>query len=143
MSNTKVFVFRLKEILYTAFFVVLGVVLIILLIFMFTGRKGKDTSQASNEFIPGVYTASVTLENRPINVEVTLDKNHINSVKLVDLDPVMQTLYPLLQPAMEDIEAQLVIHGSTELLTINDEYYYTSELLIDAINRAIDKAKVK
>lgn len=140
MGSTKIFVFRLKEILYTTFFIALGILLIILLINMFAGKKEKETTPSFG-YTPGVYTASVLLDQQPIQVEVIVDKNHINSVKLVDLNEATQTLYPLLETAMSEIESQLVLQSSIGPVEVKTEYKYTSTLLLDAINDALSKAK--
>lgn len=144
MGSTKIFVFRLKEIIYTVLFIVLGILLILLLIFMFSNKK-ENKAVPTFEYVPGVYTSSVLLDNQPINVEVIVDNNHINSVKLIDLSTDTETLYPLLKPAMSSIETQLISQTSVaiEPLNIETEYKYTSALLLSAINDALLKAKVE
>lgn len=144
MGSTKIFVFRLKEIIYTALFIILGILLILLLIFMFSNKKDKEKVVPTSAYVPGVYTSSVMLDDLPINVEVIVDRQQINSVKLVDLSSDTETLYPLLQPAMNSIEAQLVSQSvAIEPLQIKSEYKYTSALLLDAVNDALEKAKVE
>ena len=138
MGSTKILVFRLKEIIYTVLFIALGVLLILLLVFMFSNKKDKVTPTI--EYIPGVYTSSVMLDNQPINVEVIVDRNHINSVKLVHLNATTESLYPLLQEAMSNLESQLTADTSMDNLELKAEYKYTSTLLIDAINDALAKA---
>ena len=46
-SKTKIVVLHMKEIIYTTVFVVLGILLIILLAFMFSPKNGKRTSDPS------------------------------------------------------------------------------------------------
>lgn len=138
MGSTKILVFRLKEIIYTVLFIALGVLLILLLVFMFSNKKDKITPTI--EYIPGVYTSSVMLDNQPINVEVIVDRNHINSVKLIHLNETTASLYPLLQEAMSNIDSQLKADATLDTLQLSTEYKYTSTLLIDAINNALSKA---
>lgn len=138
MGSTKILVFRLKEIIYTVLFIALGVLLILLLVFMFSNKKDKVTPTI--EYIPGVYTSSVMLDNQPINVEVIVDRNHINSVKLIHLNETTESLYPLLQEAMSNLESQLIADTTMDTLELRAEYKYTSTLLIDAINDALAKA---
>lgn len=55
-SKTKIIVLHMKEIIYTAVFAALGILLIILLIVMFR-PGGKDKSaDAKKQYTPGVYT---------------------------------------------------------------------------------------
>jgi uncharacterized protein with FMN-binding domain len=140
MGSTKFFVIRLKEILYTALFIVVGILLILLLVFMFSDKQAETTP--TMQYIPGVYTTSVLLDNQPINVEVIVDSDHINSITIKDLNPSTQVLYPLLEPAMETIESQLTTNIELTNVQIESEYEYTSALLLEAIHKAIDKAKV-
>lgn len=138
MGSTKILVFRLKEIIYTIIFIALGVLLILFLIFMFSNKKEKITPTI--EYVPGVYTSSVILDNQPVNVEVIVDKNHINSVRLIDLNEATETLYPLLEESLDNIESQLANNLTIETLNIQSKYKYTSDLLLEAISKALLKA---
>ena len=75
-SKTKIVVLRMKEIIYTAIFVGLAILLITLCFIMF--RPGKDNVSVSAEpagYLPGVYSAALTLGSEDVNVKVTVDKN--------------------------------------------------------------------
>ncbi len=61
-SKTKIVVLHMKEVIYTVVFVVLGILLILLLTFMFLPNDEKHTSK-KQEYMPGVYTSTVTLNN--------------------------------------------------------------------------------
>lgn len=140
MRSTKILVFRAKQILYTALFIILGILLIIFLIMMFSDKKPKETAGGLS-FVPGVYTASAIIDNQPICVEVLVDKDHINSVNIVNLDTSLQALYPLLEPAMEDLQTQIISGEVSDPIHINPDYRYTSTFLLDIINKALAKAQ--
>lgn len=142
MRSTKIVVLQLKEIIYTALFVVLGICLILLLIYMFSNKKDASTPTMAT-YVPGVYTSSIVLEKQPVNVEVVVDKNHINSIRITDLDSAIATLNPALVPTLNDLEMQLVNDTSFENLQIHTETKHTSSLLVNAIEKALDKAKPK
>jgi uncharacterized protein with FMN-binding domain len=72
---------------------------------------------------------------------VTVDYDHINSITLSNLDETIETLYPLMSPTLEELSATILATQSTQNITYPDENRYTSMLLIQAINEAIDKAK--
>ena len=94
-SKTKIVVLRMKEIIYTAIFVGLGILLITLFLIMF--RPKKDTVPTSGEaatYVPGVYSSAITLNNQDVNVEVTVDADKITSVTLVPLSEAVTTMYP-------------------------------------------------
>ena len=59
-SKTKIVVLRMKEIIYTAIFIGLAIVLISLLLIMFRPKKGDSSASEPAAYIPGVYTASLT-----------------------------------------------------------------------------------
>ena len=52
-------------------------------------------------------------------------------------------MYPLIQPAMEDVADQVVKNQSTDNITSSSEDSYTSKLITDAINDALKKAEEK
>lgn len=141
-TKTKIVVLHMKEIIYTAIFAVLGIVLILILLFMFLPKQ-SDAKKSSKEYMPGIYTSSITLNNTPLEVEVSVDKNHINSVRFSNLDETVTTMYPLLQPAMEDIADQIVTLQSTDHISSTSEDSYTSKLITDAVNEALKKAEEK
>lgn len=143
-SKTKIVVLRMKEIIYTAIFVGLGILLIALFFIMF--RPNKDsvpTSADSLSFVPGVYTSSLILGSQHVNVEVTVDADHINSIALVPLSDSVATMYPLMQPALDDLAKQIVDTQSTANLSYASETRYTSTALLNAIETALHKAEAK
>lgn len=134
----------MKEIIYTAIFIGLGILLITLFLIMF--RPGKDsvaTSSDSLSFVPGVYTSSIVLGSQHVNVEVTVDADHINSISLVPLSDSVATMYPLMQPTLNNLAEQILENQSTEDLSYASETHYTSTALINAIELALDKAETK
>ena len=90
-SKTKIVVLHMKEIIYTVLFAVLAIVLILLLIFMFLPHS-KDSKTAEEKYMPGIYTSTVTLNNTPLEVEVTVDESHINSIRFSNLDETVEDI---------------------------------------------------
>ena len=139
-SKTKIVVLHLKEVVYTAIFAVLGILLILLLIFMFLpDNKDKDTEETM-KYTAGVYTSSIQLNDNAIDVEVVVDDNHINSVTLVNLDGATAAMYPLMQPALDNLTRQIYEKQSLENISYGDDNQYTSMVLLNAIQSALDKA---
>ena len=137
-SKTKIVVLRMKEIIYTAIFVGLGILLITLFLIMF--RPKKDTVPTSGEvatYVPGVYSSAITLNNQDVNVQ---DK--ITSVTLVPLSEAVTTMYPLMQPAMDTLSEQIVKNQSTKNISYSDETRYTSTVLLKAVDTALTKAEI-
>ncbi len=139
-SKTKIVVLHLKEVVYTAIFAVLGILLILLLIFMFL-PDGKDkATEETMKYTAGVYTSSIQLNDNAIDVEVVVDENHINSITLVNLDEATAAMYPLMQPALDNLTEQIYEKQSLENISYGDDNQYTSMVLLNAIQSALDKA---
>lgn len=135
----------MKEIIYTAIFAGLAILLITLCFIMFRrgNENGTETEAAESQkaaYIPGIYSSALTLGSEQVNVEVTVDRTQIRAVALVPLSEAVATMYPLMQPAMESLSEQIVTTQSTQNLTYPDSSRYTSMALLRAINRALAKA---
>lgn len=141
-SKTKIIVLRMKEIIYTAIFIGLGILLVTLFLIMFRPSK-KDSIPSSAQagvYVPGVYAASLNLGNQQVDVTVAVDSDQIRSISLVSLNESVTTMYPLVQPALEDLAAQICESQSLENLSYPQESRYTSAALIKAIDTALHKA---
>ncbi len=149
-AKTKILVFKMREVIYTAVFAVLGICLVILLIFMFIkGQSGKNLESLSHSivdekpvYIAGVYQSSVVLRNQVISVEVVVDKNNINSVRLIQTDDAITTMFPLFAPTMNELATQIVDSQSVENITYSEENKYTAMVLLEAVKNALKKAEI-
>ena len=137
-SKTKIVVLHLKELIYTGIFALLGILFIVLIALMFIPAKTTEKPL----YVPGKYTTSLQIGESSVDVEVTVDRANITSVRLVNLTQVVSTMYPLMEPCMDTIAAQICEKQSLEGLVYPDENKYTSQLLIDAVGTALDKAKL-
>lgn len=130
----------MKELVYTAIFLVLGVILVILLVTMF-GMDKKETPVMSNStYIAGVYTSSIDFQNRSVDVQVIVDENRIKDVSLVDLEDTVAVMYPLMEPTIERLRDQILDQQSLDGITYEAENQYTSAVLLNAIEQALNKA---
>lgn len=140
-AKTKIVVLRMKELVYTGIFAVLGILLVLLLIYMFAPKK-EEPSEATMKYVAGVYTSSIVFQDRTVDVEVAVDENAIKSISLVNLDDTVTAMYPLMQPALEQLTEQILETQSTKNLTYSDENQYTSMVLLRAIDQALAKAEI-
>ena len=139
-KSTKIVVLRGRELMYTGIFVILGIILILLLILMFFPKSSKEETTA--KYNPGIYTSTLTLGDSTLNVEVTVDENHIKQVNLVNIDESITTMYPLLQPTIEDLAQQICDTQSLDNIQLSEDNPYTSQILLNAIEEALKKAVV-
>ena len=139
-SKTKIVVLHMKEIIYTAVFAALAIILILLLVFMFL-PKNKEYKTNEEKYMPGVYTSTVTLNNTALEVEVTVDETHINSIRFSNLDESVTTMFPLIQPTIEDIAEQVYDSQSLDNIQLSEDSPYTSQIIVNAIDEALKKAE--
>ncbi len=148
-SKTKIVVLHMKEVVYTAIFLVLAIIMIVVLCLMFGSKKDSETSSnlfdgssTSAQYISGVYASMIKLNNNSFDVQVTVDSNHINAIELVNLSESTAAMYPLIEPTLEKLAAQIYSTQSTQNITYEDDSKYTSMLLLEAIESALEKARV-
>ena len=149
-SKTKIVVLQVKELIYTGIFVVLGILFLVLLIVMFLPDKKENqetmapgVTEETVKYVPGVYTTSLILNGNVVEIEVTVDEYNINSVRLKNLDDAVTTMYPLLEPAFDNLATQIVENQSLSNLTFPEENQYTSMVLEEAIYNTFEKAKAE
>lgn len=140
-AQTKIVVIKAKEIIYTGIFLVLGILLIVLLINMFGKEKDNRTDTAS-KYNPGVYSSTITLGENTLNVSVNVDKDTISGVNIENLDTAVTTMYPLLEPALNEINEQISAVESVDDITYSKDNQYTYIILNQAIKNALEQAEV-
>ena len=140
-SKTKIVVLHMKEIIYTAVFALLGILLIILLAFMFFPKQ-ETSVDTDKQYVPGIYTSTITLNNTTLEVEVSVDHSHINAIRFTNLDESVATMYPLAQPTIEYIAEQIYETQSLENIAYSEDSPYTSQVILNAIGDALGKGKI-
>lgn len=150
MAKTRIIVLQRKKLLTIAIPVAIGLVLLIVMIAL-SGKKknasvpppsaGDSAVQDTPTYRPGVYSSVLSLNDSALNLEVIVDANHINAVRLVNLDEATQAMYPLVEPSINDISAQLAAGTALSDLTLTESSQYTQTLLIDGIRQVLKKAE--
>lgn len=150
-AKTKIVVLHRKELMYTGIFVALGVLFLILLIMMFLPDKENSQPRETNStvttdavpiYIPGIYTTELILGNESIDVEVIVDKDSITSIRMVNMNDAVTTMYPLLEPTFESICDQVYELQTLDGVTYSSENKYTSLVLLETIQTSLDKAYI-
>ena len=155
MSKTKIVVLRMKEVVYTAVFVGLGILLLIVLFFMF-GRQNSPKSESSQSNISnesstykndagyraGIYESQFVIGENTINLEVALDEEQVKSVKVKNLDESVETMYPLMKSAVKDVSKQLSSGVSIDEVVLSKNSMYTEKLVLDAVKTVLDEQKL-
>lgn len=153
-SQTRILVIPLKKLLICAAILTAAILIILLLIC----SSGKSSSSAVNTsanvssnqsnsvsptYCPGVYTSSLLLNGTPLDIQVTVDDNNINDIEMVNLSESIETMYPMLSSSFNNIKEEVIKKGTTTNVSYDINSKYTSTILLDAINTALDKARTK
>lgn len=144
--KTKIVVLHLKEVLFTALFAILGILLIAMVLVLVFPNESEKSSKSSNAlqkgntYIAGEYTTPVTLGNQTLHIRVKVSENEITEISFVDLTSEMKTMYPLLIPTLEDLSDQIIQNQSIDDVVYPDDRKYTSLVLLNAIKEALSQA---
>lgn len=161
-SKTKIVVLRSKELVYALVLAVISVLIIMTAVSLFAPQKENaqkrenttESSEAETEsvapqsagnasatrYIPGIYSSEIRLGSTNAELQITVDAQHINSITLANLDESISTLYPLMQPTLDEIASKIIENQSLEGISCKGENRYTSMLLLQAIRSTLDKA---
>lgn len=137
-DNPKIMVFQLKELIYTLIFIVLGILLIFLLVYMFLHDDENETADTS--YTPGTYSSAMTIGSIPVEVSVKVDAERIIDIELTPVEDTVETVYPLLQSSLNNIKDQIISSQSLENIYLTSDSIYTYNVLMDAISTALNKA---
>ncbi|MDD3239781.1 MAG: hypothetical protein PHW47_06830 [Lachnospira sp.] len=165
MSQTKIFVIHMKELIIGLVIAVILIILTILALVCFGGKSssntnnhvsqsthssdksavtsngngGKSGSNSSNTYMPGIYTSSISVNGTPLEIQVTVDENNINAVELKNLSESVTTMYPMMQTSFQELANQVVKNGSIENVSYSADNKYTATMLLQGIQQALDK----
>ena len=148
MSRTRIVILQMRDIIYTAVFVGLGILLLIILFFMFwPDGKDENKEQADNGktavYEAGVYSKQMTVGDSVINLQVVLDEEQVKSVEMINLDDTVSAMYPLMKPSVESISNQLASGVSLDEVVLSDEGQYTEKMILNEVDSVLDEHKAK
>lgn len=138
-KKAKIVVLHMKELIYTGLFFILGILFVVIIVLMFSGKDSDSVSQTL--YTPGQYTTSLTFNGNVVDVKVTVDETSITSIKLDHLEESVSVMYPLMEPALEELSSQIIETQSLDNISYAEDRQYTSMLLLDAIASSLEQAK--
>lgn len=141
-AKTQIIVLHMKEVIYTIVFAGLSILLVLLLLYMFLPKKGETDSTETAKYTAGVYTSSILFQNHSLDVQVAVDESRIHSISFVNLNETVTTMYPLVEPALEEIAKQIIEKQSLDNISYSSDNQYTAMMLLNAIETALEKASV-
>lgn len=137
MGSTKFVVVKAKELVKTAVFAVLGVIIIIGLITFFL-NMGKD--EDTGLYRDGTYYGEMNVGQETAEFAVTVEDGEISAISMEDPGEAVAAFYPLLETAAEEVGREVV---ATQSLTIevDPENAHSAQLVLNAIAEGLEKAK--
>lgn len=144
-GKTKIVVLKMKELICTGIFLVLGILAIILLVIMFQNKDESATPEqpdTSAIYVPGTYTTAMTLNGSNVELAVTVDETAILSIDLQNMDETVSVMYPLMEPALEELANQIIENQSIENIQYSSDNLYTSTVLLNAITASLNQAEI-
>ena len=143
-AHTKIVVLRSKDLLYTILLLFVGILIILVLLSLFLPSDSDSVSQDSAAlYVPGVYSTTLQLGNAAAQLQVTVDADHINGIELINLDEAVTTMYPLMEPCLDELTAKVLDQQGLDNVSYSSESKYTSIMLLNAISQSLDKAAVQ
>lgn len=144
-GKTKIVVLKLKELVCAGIFLVLVILAILLLVITTRDRDTQNSSvpqDTSALYVPGTYTTAMTLNGSNVELAVTVDETAILSIELQNLDETVSVMYPLMEPALEELSTQIIKQQSIEGIQYSSDNLYTSTILLNAITASLTQAKI-
>lgn len=150
MLQTKILVLRKNRLLIGIGILLLAALLVFLLTReklpesdRFTSSLPDELYQTEATYKAGVYTSAIALNDSMLHLEIVLDSNHINSVRLVNLEESITTMYPLMEPALASLAEQLVNGVELEKISYSEDKKFTQMLLMEVIEKTLEKAAIE
>ena len=137
MRGTKFMVVRLKELLKTAVFVVLGVIILLGLAKFFLGL-GEESK--TGEYKDGTYYGSITAGEEGALVAVTVTDGKISAGTMQEQSENLAALYPMVAEILPEVGAEVVRTQSLSV-AVKEGSAYSAKLVLDAVAQGLEEAK--
>lgn len=137
MGGTKFVVVKAKELVKTAVFAILGVIILIGLITFFL-HLGEE--EESGSYRDGTYYGEMLLGDEPAQVAVTIEDGRIAAVSMEEQSEAVAVFYPLLETALQEVNREVV---ETQSLTIevSPQNVHSAQILLNAVAQGLAQAE--
>ena len=135
MSKTRFMVIKLKELIKTAIFAIIGAAIIIALIIMIV-PKSSDAKYKS-----GTYTSNISIGDETAAITLTFSDNEITDMAFVPTSDTFELFYPLAQTTADEIKAQIMSNQSTDNIELSYDSQMTGEIILNGANACIERAE--
>ena len=131
-KKAKIVVLHMKELIYTGLFLVLGILFVVIVVLMFSGKDSDSVSTA--RYTPGQYTTTLTFNGNIVDVKVTVDENSITAINLEHLEETVSVMYPLMEPALEELSTQIIETQSLDNISYAEVKVFLKVLFVNFLH---------
>ena len=137
MGSTKFVVVKARELVKTAVFAILGVIIIVGLITFFL-HMGDDEN--TGMYRDGTYYGEMKTGGEITEIAVKVKDGQIAEISIDELAEAVAVFYPLLETAVEEVGREVV---ATQSLTVevSPENAYSAQLILEAVAECLQKAE--
>ena len=136
MGGTKFVVVKAKELIKTAVFAVLGIIIIVGLITFFLHMGDEDRGM----YRDGTYYGTLEVGGEETELAVTIEEGKIADISMEKPAEAVSVFYPLLETAAEDV-GQAVVESQSLTIEVDPENAHSAQLVLDAVGEALAKAE--
>lgn len=137
MGSTKFVVVKAKDLIKTAVFAVLGVIIIVGLITFFL-HMGDDEN--TGMYRDGTYYGEVSTGGALTEIAVKVKDGQIAKISMEEPAEAVAVFYPLLEDTAEVVGKAVVESQSLEV-EVSPENAYSAQLILDTVAECLEKAK--
>nr|WP_294681412.1 hypothetical protein [uncultured Anaerotignum sp.] len=134
MGGTKFMVVKARELIKTAVFAVLGVIILVGLIVFFLNMGKQDGA-----YRDGTYYAEMRLGGETAEVAVTIAEGRITEVSMAEAETVA-VFYPLLKAAAQEV-GQAVVETQSAEVSLESENPHSAQAVLEAVAACLEQAE--
>lgn len=134
--STKIVVVKLREVIKKTILALIGLLILGAIFYFFLPKSNNE--QAT--YNPGTYSSEIILHSNPVLVEVTVSKDEILDISLLNMGETQEVFYPLFERSIDGIAKQIIDNQSTIISSETDKSM-TTQILVKAVDKALEKAK--
>ena len=137
MGSTKFVVVKARELIKTAVFAVLGVIIIVGLITFFL-HMGDDEN--TGMYRDGTYYGEMETGGEVTEIAVEIKNGEIVDVSMEEPVEAVAVFYPLLETTAEEV-GQAVVESQSLTVEVAPENAHSAQLVLDAVAECLKKAE--
>lgn len=137
MGSTKFVVVKAKELIKTAIFAILGVIIIVGLITFFLHMGDEENTGLYRD---GTYYGQVETGGEVTEIAVAIKNGAIADVSVEETTEAVAVFYPLLETAVEEVGKEIV-ESQSLTVEVSPENAHSAQLVLNAVAECLEKAK--